>query len=152
MLAPMPHKFIRTTNHFNFNFTTSIQKMVSRHTTANQRPRRVSFKQDDVLVSVHYIPPLDSLPLQDLFYNSEDFERFRFDRNLEMERNIRKQLQSDGFRRATRRSSIDLMMLPTGASSYGSMPYHPKQAATVPRPTIRGGRAAAKGLGVALAA
>jgi hypothetical protein len=131
-------------------------KMVALNTTTNC-PRRVSFKQDDALVSVHYIPPRDNLHMQDLFYKSEDFERFRVDRNLEMERkHIRKQLHSDGFRRATRRSSVDLMMLPrAGASSssqYGSKPCHHKEAAAVPPRTIRSGRDAAKRQGVALAA
>ena len=71
-------------------------------------PKRVSFNEGTLFV-VHPIELLDEGEIQDLFYHDEDYERFRYERNREIERSIRKQLHKANFVRATRRSSIDLM-------------------------------------------
>ncbi|CAB9526281.1 expressed unknown protein [Seminavis robusta] len=116
--------------------------------------KRVSFKED-ALATVHYIPSLDSLPIRDMFYDSDDYERFLWERNMEIQRDMRKKVHASGYRRSTRRSSLDLMMTaaPTPKSAGPRQYYRPRDPVRTPAPNGRSyPRKGAQGTGMALAA
>jgi len=78
-----------------------------------QQSKRVCFQEGAAFSVVHLIEPLEDDQIQDMFYLAEDYVRFRYERNIEIERHLRKQMQQKSSmpsrRRQSRRSSIDVM-------------------------------------------
>mgnify|MGYP005847618707 CR=1 FL=1 len=70
--------------------------------TITSEIKRVSFQEE---AEVHYIKPLHSKLVCELFYQKADYERFRYERQMEIQRNLRAE---NSLLRRARRSSIDI--------------------------------------------